>query len=84
MLPLLGPNTVRDGVGDVVDVLFSPLTYLLVPTQNIAIGGSSGFTELEARGAVLSALEESSVDYYAVLRSAYLQARAADLRSRQQ
>jgi phospholipid-binding lipoprotein MlaA len=79
VLPLMGPNTVRDGVGDLVDVLFRPLTYLIGPASNIAIGGGVGFTELEARGAALNALELSSVDYYAVLRSAYLQSRAAQL-----
>jgi phospholipid-binding lipoprotein MlaA len=81
VLPLLGPNTVRDGVGDVVDVLFRPLTYLIGPSQMIALGGGVGFTEFEARGAEMSALEQSSVDYYAALRSAYLQSHAAQLRS---
>jgi ABC-type transporter lipoprotein component MlaA len=47
----------------------------------IALGGGIGFTEFEARGAEMRALEQSSVDYYAALRSAYLQSRAAQLRS---
>jgi len=80
VLPVLGPNTVRDGLGDIVDVLFQPLTYLIGPTPNIWIGTGSGFTKLDANGPAMHALEESSVDYYAALRSAYLQARAAHVR----
>ena len=68
--------------GDLVDVLFSPLTYLIGPASNLAIGTGFGLAELEARGPAMRALEESSVDYYAALRSAYLQTRAAQLRSR--
>ena len=80
--PVFGPSTLRDSVGRSTDYFLSPLTYLLVPAKNIAIGSGVGFAEMEARGDVLNALEESSVDYYAVLRSAYLQSRAATLRSR--
>jgi phospholipid-binding lipoprotein MlaA len=82
VVPLFGPNTVRDGVGDVVDVLFSPLTYLIGPAQNLIIGTGVGFAEFEARGPAMRALEESSIDYYAALRSAYLQTRAAEIRAR--
>ena len=80
VLPVLGPNTVRDGFGDIVDVLFQPLTYLIGPTPNIWIGTGSGFTKLEANSRLLRVLEESSVDYYSALRSAYRQARAAHIR----
>ena len=80
VLPVLGPNTVRDGLGDIVDVLFHPLTYVIGPTPNVWIGTGSGFTRLEANGPAMRALEESSVDYYAALRSAFLQSRAAQVR----
>ena len=80
MVPILGPNTVRDGVGDIVDILFQPLTYLIGPTPNIFIGTGGGFAEFEARGPAMHALEQSSVDYYAALRSAYLQNREALIR----
>lgn len=80
MLPIFGPNTIRDGFGGVVDLFFQPLTYLIGPLQNIVIGVGSGFTTLDARDAAIKALEESSIDYYAALRSAYLQSRAAHIR----
>jgi ABC-type transporter lipoprotein component MlaA len=42
----------------------------------LAVGyGSAGFARREEVADRLEALEDSSVDYYAVLRSAYLQAR---------
>lgn len=80
MLPVMGPNTIRDGFGNIVDLFFQPLTYLMGPMQSIVVNAGSGFATLDARNAALKALEESSVDYYAALRSAYLQSRAAHIR----
>jgi len=80
VLPVFGPNTIRDGFGDVIDLFFQPLTYLLGFTPNLMIGAGSGFSTLDAEEASLKALEESSVDYYSALRSAYLQSRAAQCR----
>jgi phospholipid-binding lipoprotein MlaA len=84
VLPIFGPNTIRDGFGGVVDLFFQPLTYLIGPVQNIVLGASSGFSTLDAQDAGLKALEESSVDYYAALRSAYLQHRAARIRAHEE
>jgi phospholipid-binding lipoprotein MlaA len=84
VLPIFGPNTFRDGFGGVVDLFFQPLTYLIGPVQNIVLGVGSGFTTLDARDAAMKALEDSSVDYYAALRSAYLQSRAAHIRTHEE
>jgi len=80
VVPVMGPNTIRDGFGGIVDLFFQPLTYLIGPVESIVLGVSRGFTTLDARDAALKALEESSVDFYAALRSAYLQSRAAHIR----
>jgi len=80
VVPIMGPNTIRDGFGGIVDLFFQPLTYLIGPIESIVLGVSGGFTTLDARGAALKALEESSVDFYSALRSAYLQSRAAHIR----
>jgi phospholipid-binding lipoprotein MlaA len=80
VVPIMGPNTVRDGFGGVVDLFFQPLTYLIGPIESIVLGVSGGFTTLDARGSALKALEDSSVDFYSALRSAYLQSRAAHIR----
>ncbi len=77
MLPLLGPSTIRDGVGSLVDMFLHPLFYVFGLTPNILIGAGSGFSSLDAHDSALKALEESSVDFYAALRSAFLQNRAA-------
>jgi len=84
VLPILGPTTTRDGFGVVVDRAFEPLTYvfgfgLLGPTIQILIGAGNGVATREMYGDSLDALEESSVDFYAALRSVYVQNREAEI-----
>jgi phospholipid-binding lipoprotein MlaA len=79
MAPVLGPTTLRDGFGSIVDLGLQPLTYVLLPTATLVIGGTDGFTKREEVLADLEALEESSIDYYAALRSVYLQNREAQV-----
>jgi phospholipid-binding lipoprotein MlaA len=87
VLPVLGPSTVRDGFGDVVDQLFHPLSYVVGfgPTWyfNSLVGGGTGLALLDGNVDQLHALRDSSVDFYAALRSAYLQNRTAQLRAEQ-
>jgi len=85
VIPLLGPSTVRDSFGDLVDRAFDPLTYLFGMGELIFIGGSSGFVTREANSKAIEALRGSSVDYYAAMRSAFTQnreSRIAELRGR--
>jgi phospholipid-binding lipoprotein MlaA len=104
MLPLLGPTTLRDGFGVLVDFAFRPTTYLfgsalfaeLLPgvpgvagVQDQLIygtiqGGGSGLVVREQHAEQLRALEESSIDYYATLRSAYYQNRQAAIWARRE
>jgi phospholipid-binding lipoprotein MlaA len=85
VLPVFGPSTVRDGFGDVVDQLFHPLSYVFGPGPtwyfNTVIGGGSGLSKLDESHDQLRALRESSVDFYAALRSAYLQSRNAEVKA---
>lgn len=82
MAPFLGPTTVRDGVGFVIDRGFHPATYFFgIPFQLIGYGGI-GFAHLEESIDQLTALEESSLDPYAVLRSAYIQDREGAIAER--
>jgi phospholipid-binding lipoprotein MlaA len=83
MLPIFGPSTVRDAFGDVVDVAADPISYLLGPLRwwTLALGGGEGLIVREAHLAEMQALEASSIDFYAALRSAYLQSRDASVRS---
>ena len=80
VIPVLGPSTVRDGFGDIIDLAFQPLTYVLWPAQimlQVYIGGGKGLAALDANYDKVNALEESSIDFYAAMRSAYLQNRRA-------
>ena len=79
MLPLLGPSNVRDGLGLGVDALFHPTFFLLGGTDVLFFSGSSGLTERARHIDELNALKESSIDYYAALRSAYYQNRMAEI-----
>jgi phospholipid-binding lipoprotein MlaA len=76
-LPLFGPSNVRDTIGKVADVLTNPAS--LVPGGAVKIGlGGTGV--IDKRANVLSttdSLEATSLDYYATLRSAEAQRRAA-------
>ena len=86
IVPILGPNTVRDASGYVVDFMFQPTTYFL-PGFTLFVyasihQGGSGMAAREAHADELSALEASSVDFYAALRSAYYQDRTAAIEQR--
>src|SRR5262245_18891605 len=82
MLPVFGPSTVRDVLGDVVDILADPVSYLLGPIRwwTLVLGGGEGLTTREAHLQEMQELEAGSLDFYAALRSAYLQSRDAMVR----
>jgi phospholipid-binding lipoprotein MlaA len=80
MVPLFGPSTARDAVGLVIDQALDPLTYLIGPFNlqwQLILGGGQGLAVRESHVEAMEALRESSIDFYAVLRSAYLQSRRA-------
>ncbi len=86
MLPVFGPATVRDGIGTVVDAFFQPAYYVLGPatliigpTEILLYTGTSGISTRERHLAELKALEDSSIDFYAALRSAYYQNRVGEI-----
>jgi phospholipid-binding lipoprotein MlaA len=82
IVPLLGPTTVRDGIGTLVDVAMQPTIYLLGPAPLFVASveeGTEGLTLREQHGADMERLEQASLDYYAALRSAYYQNRMATL-----
>jgi phospholipid-binding lipoprotein MlaA len=88
IMPVLGPTTVRDGSGYVVDFMFQPTTYFL-PGFTLFIyaavhQGGAGLAAREAHAGELRALEASSVDFYAALRSAYYQNRVASIAERKE
>ena len=86
-VPLLGPSTVRDGIGFGVDA------FVTDPLAWYSRGkGAMGWVEWTYFGATyiavkdstmdpLDELKKSSLDYYAALRSSYRQIRAKEIRN---
>jgi phospholipid-binding lipoprotein MlaA len=81
VIPVMGPSTVRDAIGGIVDGLIRPDTWLLTPGTRLVISASDGFTSYEIERERLDALRDTSVDFYAALRSAYLMDRDARVRA---
>ncbi len=82
MLPVLGPSTERDAVGEVVDIVFDPLGFIL-PTevQPYATGAKIG-EKIVTRGNFGSTVDSvlyESADSYAQTRGFYLDNRRYDL-----
>jgi phospholipid-binding lipoprotein MlaA len=90
MVPILGPYTLRDGVGEIIDTgaasyaYFTPFWYDVAGLNGIeTVGASVGLKGLELlnlRAIYLEELEASkndAFDYYTFVRSAYLQNRRA-------
>lgn len=71
MLPVLGPSSVRDGIGTGVDALAHPLGWALWNEQELHYGlvAVDGVNTRERALDLLDDLQKSSTDYYATLRS---------------
>ena len=90
MVPILGPYTLRDGIGEIVETgatsyaYFTPFWYEVVGLNGVeTFGASAGLMGLELlnlRAIYLEEIEGSrkdAFDYYTFIRSAYLQNRRA-------
>jgi phospholipid-binding lipoprotein MlaA len=84
VVPVLGPSSVRDLFGDVVNGFMHPQSYFLAYFPQALLATGSGFSRYEAAREDLDALRQSSVDFYSAMRSAYLMQRAAEIREARQ
>jgi phospholipid-binding lipoprotein MlaA len=80
VLPLLGPSTLRDGTGQLVDYAIDPFNHLLNSKLKLARTAGSTVVKREDLIFPLDELRSSSVDYYSALRSAFYQNRVKELR----
>lgn len=80
VLPILGPSTLRDGTGIIVDTVADPFGYVLSTNWRIARTAGQGLVKRETLLKPLDNLKKGSMDYYAALRSAYYQDRVKGLR----
>ncbi|HEY1449157.1 MAG TPA: VacJ family lipoprotein [Caulobacteraceae bacterium] len=81
-IPLVGPSTVRDLFGNVVDFFLNPLHFVQYTNrQPVSIGLAvvGGVDQLARSEADLRALLSNAADPYATLRSTYLQYREAEV-----
>ena len=82
MLPILGPTTVRDGVGMGADAFVDPVDWALYRQSKwLAYGraGVNGFLQFENKNDLLEDMEKNSTDYYATMRSMYQQNRQKEI-----
>lgn len=86
VLPLMGPSSVRDGTGMLVDSYADPVRLYLFNTDRegwyYARAGVSALVQREELLDVLDDLQKNSFDYYAALRSVYIQRREAETSDR--
>lgn len=81
-VPLLGPTTVRDGVGFGVDIVAEPLFWIDTTASNYARSARFGATAVALRESAIEPLDNirrDSLDYYSSLRSYYLQSRKHEI-----
>ncbi len=82
VLPVLGPSTLRHTVGRGVDFATDPLTYVLWNKPIYYSGGRKGAELVSQRADLLKTmddLKDTSVDYYATIRSTYRQNRLSQI-----
>jgi phospholipid-binding lipoprotein MlaA len=81
VLPIIGPATARDTLGVTVDLALRPDIWLLGAAY-VLVATGDGLTTYRMARQRLDALRETSVDFYAALRSAYVMDRDAQLEER--
>lgn len=89
MLPLLGPSNIRDAVGRGVDSMADPAPYIISEYTTdlntyLFSGTRLAATAIDKRSRILGELEElerTSLDFYATVRSLYIQKRRDDIRN---
>lgn len=86
VLPLFGPSSVRDAIGRGVDSLLDPWSYVLTAadvkndTEILLARQAIGGIDLRSRNIeTLEDLKRDSVDFYARVRSLYLQLRRSEI-----
>lgn len=85
VLPLFGPSSPRDGIGRGVDIVSDPFFWIVRSSDedylNYVRTGVEGIDDLERNLDELDALEKSSIDFYAALRTRYRENRSGEIRN---
>jgi phospholipid-binding lipoprotein MlaA len=81
-LPMVGPSTVRDLAGNLVDDVLNPLHFVVYPERqavSLSLAVAGGLDQYRNAEEGLRALLSNATDPYATLRSTYLQNREAEV-----
>ena len=85
VLPLLGPSSLRDATGEFADAWADPLRIWAFKTGHDPLYYGRNLLEgFDNRAHIVKAVDDlrnNSLDYYAAVRSAYSQKRAAEIRN---
>ena len=75
ILPLLGPTTVRDGIGKGVDSAMNPLTYYVPFLGQVGMKAGDTVNDRALNFDLFAGVEESAIDLYSSVRHFYLKRR---------
>jgi phospholipid-binding lipoprotein MlaA len=81
-LPMVGPSTVRDLAGNIVDDVLNPLHFVVYPhrqTISLSLALVGGLDQFRYSESDLRTLLSNAADPYATLRSTFLQNREAEI-----
>ncbi len=73
VVPLLGPSTVRDAAGDVVDTVIDPFTYITPARIDNALTVVEVVDQRDQNATLIDEIYDNSLEPYIAMRSAYLQ-----------
>ena len=80
VLPILGPSSMRDGIGTVTDYAFTPSTYMdLTLLERAGIKGVDYINDFSLDKDTYEAVVKQSLDPYVTFKYAYLQRRKAQV-----
>jgi phospholipid-binding lipoprotein MlaA len=80
VLPVLGPTSLRDGVGDVGDSFLDPVTYVTPWENSLEIKGYDKFNNVALTLGDYEAIKEAAIDPYIAVRDAYAQHREVEVK----
>jgi len=81
MLPFFGPSNLRDAAGKIIDSLMDPLDHVLNDRGAFTRAGIEGLAMRAEYLDISEAMEKTSIDYYASIRSVFTQNRAFEIRN---
>jgi phospholipid-binding lipoprotein MlaA len=75
VIPILGPSSIRDGIGTLGDAAVDPLFYIFDDKDALAAKVFDSVNNLSLDNDTYESLTDDSIDPYATIRDAYLQSR---------